>query len=262
MRLNRCALLSAWSTPAALQFSDRVRGQHTMRNDGTFMHTWMRKTCQRSAQDTALWTFSLIRLARDHILHMSVAVIQVTGVSVTCQSDWLTGRGCRSRGAVPEPWCWKLSQSATWPEGQRWLEKLNTARVKWLGSPGGWGSDVIQPCQKRDLRGPARDNKSIHVEYAEKRLLLSVSAVACTYFFLTQQWNLQDVHFTEQMRLFHVGGSVECVGFCALVPARNPNVLCLCLIASASNAEDEIYNTALRDKCMLVLIQVFFFFST
>lgn len=31
----------------------------------------------------------------------------------------------------------------------------------------------------------------------------------------------------------------------------------LCPIASTSNAEDEIYNTAQRDKCTLVLIQVF-----
>lgn len=80
--------------------------------------------------------------------------------------------------------------------------------------------------------------------------------------FLTQQWNLHNVHFPEQIRLFHVGASVECVGFCALVPVRNPRVPFLCLTASTSNVEDEIYNTALRDKCMLVLIQVFFFFST
>lgn len=65
------------------------------------------------------------------------------------------------------------------------------------------------------------------------------------------------MHFTEQIRLFHVGGSVECAAFCALVPARNRKVPLLCPIASTSNAEDEIYNTAQRDKCMLLLIQLF-----
>lgn len=36
-------------------------------------------------------------------------------VCVCHLSVWLTGRCCRSSGAVPGPRCWKLSSSATWP---------------------------------------------------------------------------------------------------------------------------------------------------
>lgn len=63
-------------------------------------------------------TFSLIRRVRVHTPRMSVAVTHLSG--------WLTGGGCRSGGAVPGPWCWKLSQSATWPRQDRKAsEKLN-----------------------------------------------------------------------------------------------------------------------------------------
>lgn len=47
----------------------------------------IRKTYQRSAQDAAPRALSLNRRVRVRILQVSVTVTQVTGVSVTCQSD-------------------------------------------------------------------------------------------------------------------------------------------------------------------------------
>lgn len=74
------------------------------------------------------------------------------------------------------------------------------------------------------------------------------------------QWYFQDEHFTEQIRSFRVGESLECAAFCALVSVRDREEPLLWPIASASNAEDEIYNSAPRDECRLVLIRVFLLF--
>lgn len=76
------------------------------------------------------------------------------------------------------------------------------------------------------------------------------------------QWYLQEEHFTEQIRSFYIGESRECAAFCALVSVRNRKEPLLWPIASSSNAEDEIYNSAPRDECRLGLIRVLCFSST
>ena len=112
-----------------------------------------------------------------------------------------------------------------------------------LGFTGRWGTDVIQPCQEKASQGVG-ERQQINISWIcrEKGCpFLSLPLPAHTFSPLKQH--------TEQIRLFHVGGSVECAGICALVPVRNPKVPLLCPIASISNAEDDIYNTALRGKC-------------
>lgn len=164
-----------------------------------------------------------------------------------CPSAWLTALAELS----PDP---GAENFPTWPR----QEKFNAARVKWLlqGLPEGEGEMEFSPTKRRILAGTARDNKSIMLNMQRK--------ACCSALLLAHilQWYFQDEHFTEQIRSFRVGESLECAAFCALVSVRDREEPLLWPIASASNAEDEIYNSAPRDECRLVLIRVFCFSST